>query len=293
MIVDLTTTEPLLAALRLIRDMGVLLGTLVICVLAWRKHSLSLPAAILSFLLALALFLSGGLLFIILLLLFFATSTFFTRFHQAEKKAIERNLHARSGPRAVAQVAANGGPALIMALLYAATHNPLFVTAFAGALAACNADTWASEIGVLSKAQPISLLTRRPVQRGLSGGVTALGTLASLGGAAVIALVYLGWQRFFAASYTPAALQPLLRQSLLVLLAGGAGSLFDSLLGETLQAQYSRPKTGSLTEKSQENNQANHLRRGFAWMTNDLVNFISALLAAGVVLVSARLMRAI
>ena len=54
-----------------------------------------------------------------------------------------------------------------------------FEAAFAGAIAAASADTWATEIGTLSPANPVSIATLRPVQTGMSGGVSILGIAAS------------------------------------------------------------------------------------------------------------------
>jgi uncharacterized membrane protein len=89
---------------------------------------------------------------------------------------------------------ANGGAAAALAGLSwwafqaEATEATLMLfAALAGALAAMTADTWATELGVLSKAPPrlITHLTRT-VPPGTSGGVTAVGIVAALAGAAFI-----------------------------------------------------------------------------------------------------------
>lgn len=62
------------------------------------------------------------------------------------------------------------------------------------------------------------------------------------------------------------------------------GSLLDSLLGATIQAQYAvqaqEGGTVSLTElKTGEDGRPNRLVRGFSFVNNDMVNFASCALA--------------
>jgi uncharacterized protein (TIGR00297 family) len=134
-------------------------------------------------------------------------------------------------------------------------------------LAAVNADTWATELGVLNPTQPrmITNLGKR-VEKGTSGGVSLFGTLASLLGAAVIALpaVYL----------SPVGALPS-ESFFLISLSGLAGSLFDSLLGATVQAMYYCPTDKKDTERHPLHTcgtQTVHIR-GWKWLNNDWVNF--------------------
>ncbi len=87
------------------------------------------------------------------------------------------------------QVLANGGVAALAALAGS-------WIAFAGALAAAAADTWASEIGRHSSTPPRLITSGTPIPAGTDGGMTLLGTTAGIAGAGVIAaLSYLVGQR--------------------------------------------------------------------------------------------------
>lgn len=55
--------------------------------------------------------------------------------------------------------------------------------------AAAVADTWASELGILSKGQPVMITTLRKVPHGTNGGVSVLGLVASTIGGMLIGAV--------------------------------------------------------------------------------------------------------
>jgi len=120
------------------------------------------------------------------------------------------------GRRTARQVLANGGVAAAAALLGS-------WPAFAGAIAAAAADTWATEIGAHSRTPPRLISSGAPVSAGANGGVTLLGTAGGVLGAALIG--GLTW-----------VLGPRdLRLAAVVAVAGVLGMLIDSLLGATLQ----------------------------------------------------------
>lgn len=49
-------------------------------------------------------------------------------------------------------------------------------------LASSNSDTWASEIGSLSRKKPIYIRTFKRIERGTSGAISGLGTVAAFAG---------------------------------------------------------------------------------------------------------------
>lgn len=127
-----------------------------------------------------------------LLLAFFATGVALTKLGYREKAA--RGLaEPNEGRRGSAHAIANGGTAMLLALLCLLWPEPapLLRVGIAGSLAAALADTAGSEIGQLYGRHAVSPLTFRAVPPGTEGAVSREGTLASLAAAALIG--GLGW----------------------------------------------------------------------------------------------------
>jgi uncharacterized protein (TIGR00297 family) len=202
---------------------------------------------------------------------FFLPSVLLSRLGQARK--CELQDAGKQGPRDAWQVLANGGVAALCALL--APHGGgRFAAAFAGAFAAASADTWGTEIGTLARSRAVSILTLRPIPTGLSGGVTLVGSLATLCGAALVAAV---------AAMTGVA------SFVSVAASGVAGALLDSILGASAQALRFCPACARECETNPHHcGTATSLRRGAAWLENDAVNFACTLCGAAVAIALAR-----
>ena len=130
--------------------------------------------------------------------------------------------------------------------------------------------------------QPPRLITNgRIVAVGTSGAVTLRGTLAALAAAALIA----GLAALFAVF--DQGVTWALRLLLVGSLSGLAGSMFDSLLGATVQAVYYCDSCEKETERHPLHRcgTPTHQLRGWQWLNNDVVNFaatlVGALLGAG------------
>ncbi|GFY98319.1 integral membrane protein [Actinidia rufa] len=95
-------------------------------------------------------------------------------------------------------------------------------------------NTWSSELGILSDAQPRLITTLKPVRRGTNGGVTKEGLLAASAAGCVIGLTFVLLGFFTTGCTYDVALKQLLVIPLAAL-AGLGGSAIDSLLGATLQ----------------------------------------------------------
>lgn len=247
---------------------GLLLGALI-GTLAWRAGALSASGAWAAALTGGLIFGAGGLPWAVLLLAFFISSSALSRVFASRKVELKEKF-SKGSRRDWAQVLANGGLGALLALAHAALPGETWPwVAFSGAMAAVNADTWATEMGVLSTRMPRLITNGKPVERGASGGVTLLGSLAALVGAASIALL--------AALFTPGGSWVVLTAA--ILLGGLAGAAIDSLLGATLQGIYYCPDCCKETERHPRHTCGAHTRpvRGWRWLNNDLVNFACSL----------------
>ena len=54
----------------------------------------------------------------------------------------------------------------------------------------CSADTWGSEIGILSPKPFLLLLPWKPVPAGTNGGISTLGMSAAIGAGVIFSLLY-------------------------------------------------------------------------------------------------------
>ncbi len=232
---------------------------------AWRARALTASGAAAAAFVGLAHFGFAGGRGASALLLFFVSSTALSRLGKKRKDALD---YEKGGERDAGQVLANGGVAALCALLLPFAPGPTFLplAAMLGALAAANADTWATEIGSLAKHPPRLITTLRPAPTGSSGAISLPGTLAALAGAALLGAASLLWPEAGA-----------WRGVLAVTLGGFAGSLLDSLFGATLQVQYRCPACGRLTEKREHCGQATERARGLPWLNNDAVNTLATL----------------
>lgn len=239
---------------------------------AWRVGALTASGALAASLVGGLTYGLGGLPAAILLMAFFGSSSLLSRAYTRRKRQVAANF-AKGDRRDWAQVAANGGMP-VLALLAGAgglLAMPVAWAVFSAALATVTADTWATELGILSKRRPRLITTGKPVPPGTSGAVSMLGSLVSFGAALFIGLL---------AGLLP---QPTLIQVLLVAtVAGVLGCFLDSYLGATVQAIYYCPKCKKETERHPTHSCGTEttLRRGRPWLTNDWVNFLSAALGA-------------
>ncbi len=199
----------------------------------------------------------------LLLCLFFFGGVLCDRIGKRAKKNILATKEEKGSRRDAVQVLVNAAPAAVCAALYALTDNAAFLVGTVGALAEALGDTAASGIGVLSK-RTYDIFRMRPCERGISGGMSLMGTCAALIGCTVLGL-FGAWRLSFS-----------WQQSVLAVSFAFLGTVMDSCLGSLCQRRLRCSVCGSVTEKSMHcGTEAVHIG-GCAYINNDAVNLLSS-----------------
>ena len=257
-------------------------GALIVAGAAYRKKSLSLSGAAAAVLMGAVYYGAGNLFWFGTLLLFFITSTALSKYRQGSKSDLEKS-YAKTGRRDAGQVFANGGLGMVLCLLNFLFPHEAWNLLFIGVMAAVTADTWATEVGSLSRKPPRSILNGKPLPAGTSGGVSWLGSFAAAAGGITI-----GAGAWVLGLWTD--MGPDFSKFAAAGLVGGlAGAFSDSLLGATVQNMYRCGVCGRSVEVPLHCGQPTVRAGGWNWVTNDAVNLISSViggaaawLAAGV-----------
>ena len=289
------------------------LASVIICLLAYKKRALNVGGIIAAFPMGVSCVLSGAR-FTAVLLGFFISCSFITAKVGVKAKLAISDPgyaeHKKKGGRTCWQVLASGLVCTVMAAFHVAhvgswsdsatllsspdfkgqwswplifqspdtlstpvMHTGIYI-AFVGTLAFCTADTWASEIGVTSKAKPRLITTWRVVPPGTNGGVTLLGTLAGACAGLVIGL-------FGAFSYDAGGVTFQGSIVALGIAAGVVGSAIDSLIGATLQYSGRDKKTGAIVSDSappKNNKNIESVGARFAVLSNTQVNLVTSII---------------
>ena len=256
---------------RSLRLMCGLLFSSSIGLVAYRRQSLDKSGVLGAIVSGTSIVGMGGWSWGLSLVYFFVSSSLLSSFRARQKAMVASDKFSKGSRRDLSQAMANGGLASFFSLCSGFSRSPGALrraqSGFIGALATATADTWATELGTLSKASPRLITNGKPVAPGTSGGVTPLGMAATALGACTLGFFFWAAEGF----RKSLALTPLL-----ALLSGMVGSCFDSVLGATLQAMYTCPTCKTETEQHIHHcGSRTEFLRGIAWMNNDVVNFMA------------------
>lgn len=269
--------------------------------MAYTVRALSADGALATVVIGFVVYGWGGAGAALPLLLFFVSATALTKMNAArrvrrgrmgssERERDRTRLVGDAGGRRALQVLVNGGMPAVAIVGFALAPAPYWLAAFAGALAAVTADTWATEIGALSARPPVLITTGKRVEAGRSGAISLRGTLGGMVGALILAL---GAAASFAiwplrsgtlsGARSAGALSalPVVPFTLAVVFGGIIGLFADSVLGATVQVRYHCAECEADTEHSIHRcgTEAQHVG-GIRFCTNDVVNLAASLIGA-------------
>lgn len=237
------------------------------CAIGSKSLSVSGGISALLFFYAVAYFGKGAvpLLFTVM---FFAVATvvsFVTHKLYNKNNNVNAAKHVRTGK----QIVAVGAAAVICLIVYYFTDRPFFYCLFFLSLTEQFADSLASDVGRLTRGKNIDIIKFKSVEKGLSGGVSALGTLCALIGCVGLLLVPLLFN-IVAVKYF-----------LLLAAIAFVGTLIDSVFGSLLQSLYECNVCGIKTEDQTHCECPTRRIKGFSLVDNTMVNFLTSIVTCG------------
>lgn len=170
-----------------------------------------------------------------------------------------------SSSRNAVQVFANGGiPTILVAIFFISDHPAFLFASIVGYTVALS-DTTSSEIGSRYSTRAIDILGSKKFAVGSSGGISSIGILAG-----AIAAVFIAFVSGFFLDLT-------LTDASYIALLGLFGNILDSIVGSLFQSKSMLSENGYWIDGYSKDAVKSG---GIKWLTNDLTNFISILIAS-------------
>lgn len=179
------------------------------------------------------------------LVLFFITGSLFSRL------PLKNKSENAGTARGINQIIANGAVIFILSVIQTAIADDIEIL-YLISVSIAFADTAGSEIGSRYGRKTWDIKNLRPINAGVSGGISWMGSMSTLFAAAAVGSFSGSTSEFF-----------------VILIAGITGSLADSLIGSFFQIKYLTPAGEQTDFKTAR------VASGLPWMTNDMVNFLS------------------
>ena len=167
--------------------------------------------------------------------------------------------------RKASQIIAVGLFGIISLITYYYTKNELFNYIFYLSFVEQFADSMASDIGRLTKRKNLNIITFKPIEKGISGGVSLLGTICALLGSLILMLI-------------PFIFNVIdLKHYIIISILAFLGTVADSVIGALFQALYKCKSCGKLIENPLNCCGETELVKGFKIIDNTMVNYLASL----------------
>ncbi|MBP5091387.1 MAG: DUF92 domain-containing protein [Bacilli bacterium] len=244
----------------------VILTTPALAMLMIGSKSLDAAGGITSLLLFLAMAFFGDVFETVYTAVYFLVATLiaFITGRIYAKKGGKKEKHMRTGR----QVVAVGLVPLALVIAGYFAKNKFFEVCFYLTVAEQFADSMASDIGRLTSGKNINIVGFKPVEKGISGGVSLLGTLVALFSSFLLPLIPFLFGRIGLIAF------------LLVGAFSFLGVLVDSFLGSMFQGLYLCHECGREVETALHCDKPTEKIKGFKIVDNTAVNLLSGFAVA-------------
>jgi uncharacterized protein (TIGR00297 family) len=238
---------------------------LVFVVLMLKMRWLQMSGALCAALLGFFVWRFAGWEFLTPLVWFLASSTIIGKIFQVEKDKGFEKKHGKA--RDYIQVLSNSWLFLILAIILGLSpeNGELIIPKLYAVMAIAAADTWASELGGKLSNKVIYLFNMKLHPKGISGGLSYIGTFSGfLGGLSIACLGYFTGHLSSVSGIVA------------LTLIGFAGMIMDSVIAAFFQKRYYNVALGIYSDEQKE---GFITTENYRILTNDQVNMLSIILA--------------
>lgn len=176
------------------------------------------------------------------------------------------NKHKNKDSRKFLQILINGGLGTLFIILYGIFKSTNLLIISIISVSGCFIDSVSSDVGTLSKGKTYDILKRKKIEKGISGGISILGTVSSFLCTVLISLTL----------YVVLNLN--IYDLIIITCLIFGQTIIDSLIGSSIQVKYKCIKCGKINEKGKCCNEISKKISGISWINNNMVNLMSSII---------------
>ena len=244
-----------------LQDVAIIVSVLIFLIVFFSK-SITYYGSLLSMIIVYIFCYCGN----IYSLIFLLVSYFISFIISIVRKKVFKKTSSHKEGRNIIQIGVNGSVGALCMVVYKFCNIELFYLVSLICIAGALVDSISSDIGSLSKKDPVDILGFKKIGKNLSGGITLLGTST-----AALSSILLG---LFVSMITNFDLIVFAVVSLLIF----SQTIIDSILGSKFQVKYICKKCGLITEERIHCEEDTVLYSGVKFIDNNVVNLMSSLL---------------